>query len=442
VDLVEWIDADPFFARDVQDWQAGQKLTFSADNCLAYPRSLAELAPNTYRVQAVMGINDWSQDPINAPGNGYSDVAVFKWTGERPVTVRLRIAKTFPPPKLVDRENRKYVSVRSERLSAFHGRDVYLRAAVGLPEAYWSEPDRSFPAVYTIPGFGGAWEHANPEALVGMLGIQGLEAVVVHLDASCPTGHHVFADSANNGPWGTALVTELIPHLEAQFRLLPEAGARYVMGHSSGGWSSLWLQVTHPDMFGGAWSTSPDPVDFTAFMQINIYEAEANLFYAKGDTPVCLTRPGAFGIIRAKELCALETVLGRGGQMGSFEAVFSPRGSDGRPARLWDRTSGRIDPQVAAAWRQYDLRHVLESNWPVLGPKLTGKLHIFCGDQDDFFLDQGVRKLADALKKLGSDAQVEIIPGANHMLPPRVFAEIARQMAEQFEQYDKNRQRG
>jgi len=439
---VDWIEADPFFARDVRGWKPGESLVFAADNCLAYPCSLAELPPGTYRAQAVLGLNDWSRDAINAPGNGYSEVAVFKWAAERPVTVHLRIAHTFPQPELLDRESCKYVSLKSKRLSAFYGRDVFLRAAVGLPELYSREPQRRFPTVYVVPGFGGALEEASPEVLAGILTAQGMPAVVVHLDASCPTGHHVFADSENNGPWATALVSELIPWLEQQFRLIRDPAARYLTGHSSGGWSTLWLQITNPDTFGGVWSTSPDPVDFTAFMQVDIYAADANMLYTSDGALRSLTRPGVFGIMKAKELCALEAVLGRGGQMGSFEAVFSPRGADGRPVPLWDRASGRIDPQVAAAWRKYDICRVLENNWPALAPKLAGKLHVSCGEQDDFFLDQGVRKLGELLKKLGSDAQVEIVPGASHLLPPGVFMEVARQMAEQFDRQYKNRHGG
>ena len=440
IELVEWFTSEPVFARDVKAWQPGDKLRFTSDNCISYPTSLAELPARTYRAQAVMGLNEWDQHPLDAPGNGYSDVAVFKHPSPRPVTVRLVINHKLRPEMRSDDDKVKYVKLRSKLLSDFHGRDVYLQAAVGLPNGHDDKSDRRFPAVYAIPGFDGRMRFANPLPLMQMLAIQGLDAAVVYLGASCPTGHHVFADSANNGPWGQALVTELIPYLEERFRLIPDANARFVTGFSSGGWSSLWLQVAYPDSFGGVWAMCPDPVDFTAFMRVNIYCPQANMYVRPDGGPFSLTRPGYFGRIEARELCEMENVFGRGGQLGSFEAVFSPRGLDGRPARLWDRATGKIDPAVAAAWRKYDIRHVIESDWKTLGPKLAGKLHLFCGDRDDFYLDEPFFKLRDALTRVGSDAYVEVLPGAGHMLPPTVLTQAAAQMAERFAAAYKNRQ--
>ena len=439
-DQVDWFDAEPFFARDVENWRSGEKLIFTSDNCLGYPGKLNELPARTYRAQAVLSLNDWAQHPIRAPGNGHSDIAVFKYTGERPVTIRLNIKQTYPPQKLIDSDDLKHVKLKSKLLSQFYNREVFLQATVGLPQIYSAEPQRLFPTVYTIPGFGGsAHRHGMPRALGSMLAIQGLDAAVVFLDASCPTGHHVFADSANNGPWGTALVTELIPYLEQQFRLIPDPEARYLTGHSSGGWSSLWLLITYPDTFGGVWSTSPDPVDFAEFMRVNIYNGTDNMLVESDGSPRLLSRPGIFGKIAARDICDLENVLGRGGQMGSFEAVFSPRGSDGQSARLWNRITGKLDPKVAKAWRKYDIRQLIEANWETLGPKLEGKLYLYCGELDSFFLERAFIKLRETLSQLGSDAYIELVPGADHMLPPTVFMQIATQMAEQFEQRYKKR---
>jgi S-formylglutathione hydrolase FrmB len=129
----------------------------------------------------------------------------------------------------------------------------------------------------------------------------------------------------------------------------------------------------------------------------------------------------------------MEDVLGRGGQLQSFEAVFSTRGADGQPVKLWDRKTGAIDPKVAQAWRKYDIRLIVEKNWKTLGPKLAGKLHLFCGDQDTFYLEKAFFKLRDTLKELGSDAYIEVVPGADHGLPRSVFVKMNEQMAEQFQ---------
>ncbi len=214
----------------------------------------------------------------------------------------------------------------------------------------------------------------------------------VVLDANCRLGHHVFADSENNGPVGTALVKELIPHIEKQYR---GSGTRFITGHSSGGWSSLWLQVAYPDIFAGCWSTAPDPVDFRDFQMINVYKKDENMFTdAKGKRRP-IARSGQKPTLFYKPFSDMEEYMGRGGQLASFEAVFSPKGSDGKPRQLWDRKTGEIDSEIANAWEKYDIRLVLERNWKTLGPKLAGKIHVYMGDEDTFYLDGATRLLEE-----------------------------------------------
>ncbi len=234
------------------------------------------------------------------------------------------------------------------------------------------------------------------------------------LDPDCGTGHHVFADSATNGPRGTALVEEFIPYLERTFPLIADPRARLINGHSSGGWSSLWLQVTYPDFFGGTWSTSPDPVDFRDFQRINIYAPGENMFRDREGKLRPLARRGNMPILFYERFSLMDDVIDWGGQLGSFEAVFSPAGKDGRPRKLWNRKTGAIDPDVAKAWEAYDINLVLERNWPVLGPKLKGKIHIYMGGMDTFYLEGATKLLKESLLKLKSDAVVVIVPNRDH----------------------------
>jgi hypothetical protein len=256
----------------------------------------------------------------------------------------------------------------------------------------------------------------------------------VVLDPSCRLGHHVFADSENNGPCGRALREELMPHLEKTFRGLGVPGARFLTGHSSGGWSSLWLQVTAPPFFGGTWSTAPDPVDFRDFQRIDIYRPGANVFTDEAGQPRPLARRGGKAVLYFQSFCDMETVMGHGGQLGSFEAVFSPRDRDGKPRPLWDRATGRIDADAARSWERYDVRLMLERNWKTLGPQLAGKLHVFMGSEDTFYLEGATRLLKQTLERLGSDAVVEIVAGRDHgtLLDRALRARIAREMAEAF----------
>jgi S-formylglutathione hydrolase FrmB len=203
-------------------------------------------------------------------------------------------------------------------------------------------------------------------------------------------------------------------------------------GHSSGGWSSLWLQVTYPDFFGGVWSTAPDPVDFRDFQRIDIYKPGANMFTDDAGKPRPLARIDGKPVLFFKPFSDMEAVMGHGGQLGSFEAVFSPRGPDGKPKLLWDRKTGNIDPGTAKSWEKYDIRLVVENNWGALGPKLAGKLHVYTGGADTFYLDGAVALLKDALARLGSDAVVEIFPGRDHatVMDRALRQRIAREMAE------------
>jgi S-formylglutathione hydrolase FrmB len=258
--------------------------------------------------------------------------------------------------------------------------------------------------------------------------VAGVEAIYVVLDPGCRTGHHVFADSDNNGPYGKALVEEFIPHLEAKFR---GNGTRLVTGHSSGGWSSLWLQVTYADFFHGTWSTAPDPVDFRDFQKVDIYDPKQNIFFdEKGDSRP-LGRSGDKVLLRYKPFSDMEVVLGRGGQLQSFEAVFGPRGEDGQPLPLWNRDTGVIDLKIAETWKRYDIRLILEQNWKALGPKLAGKIHVYMGSEDTFYLEGATRLMQESQKKLGSDAVIEIFPGRNHgnLLDAALRKRIANEMA-------------
>jgi S-formylglutathione hydrolase FrmB len=435
---VGWFDTQPFFAQDVDHWPPGEVLRFDPDRCLGYPSGLDNLPAGAYRLQAVLDLNGRSHDVIRAPGNGVSAVVKLEHDPDQPGSASLRINRTLPRPHLADTDDIKYVRLRSDLLSHFHGHYVHMYAAVAPPPRYQRNKARHYPTIYLVPGFGNTiqdWQWAS--FFRNLADNVGFEAVVVYLDADCPTGHHVFADSANNGPWGTALVTELIPYLEQRFRLIAEADARYLTGASSGGWSSLWLQITHPETFGGVWSLCPDPVDFSAFQTVDIYDADQNFLRDETGDLRPFSRHGLLGkALVLRDFCRMEEVLGRGGQFQSFDAVFSPRGPDGRPLPLWDRQTGRIDPQVAHAWKKYDIRLVLESNWETLGPRLRGKLHLFCGDQDDFFLDRAFEKLRDSLKRMGSDAYIDIVPGAGHALPPQVWIRAIEQMKMRFELHD------
>ena len=261
---------------------------------------------------------------------------------------------------------------------------------------------------------------------------EAVEFIRVMLDPRCGWGHHVFADSATNGPRGTSLIQEWLPEFERRFRTAPHA--RYLTGHSSGGWSSLWLQVTYPDVFDGVWSTAPDPVDFRDFQQANIYRAGENAWVDPQGQRRPIARRNGQPVVWWDDFDQMERVLGHGGQFRSFDAVFSPRGADGQPKLLWNPVTGNIDPAVAEAWRAYDIRLLLEQQWPMKREQLAGKLHVFMGAEDTFYLTGATVLLQAALRELGSDAVVEIQPGKDHssLITTELRDRIRSEMTQRF----------
>lgn len=428
-----WTRPEPVYAIDVKDWKPGETVVLD-EKALAFPVPLAELSKGLWTIQAVMDFNRGHRKFSNAPGNGYSKPKRLMLDPERQGPLKLHIDQVVKVVDLPDTERVRFVSIQSRLLSQFHKKPVRMRAGVVLPKSWHDQPGRKYPVLYRIPGFGGSHWSALTLQKRNATDVSGIEFICVLLNPECRWGHHVFADSANNGPWGKALVTELIPYLEKTYRGLGEPRGRFLTGHSSGGWSSLWLQVTYPDFFGGVWSTSPDPVDFRDFQLVDIYKPKNNIFWDGEGNKRPLARRNDKPILYYKSFSDMEAIMGHGGQLGSFEAAFSARGGDGLPRKLWDRKTGAIDPEVAESWKRYDIRLVLEKNWEALAPKLKGKFHIYMGGKDTYYLDGAVRLLQKSLKNLGSDAIVEIFPGRSHSLLDKKLRErIEEEMASHYE---------
>ncbi len=434
-------------AREIESLAPGGTVEFDP-NTGAYPKPFSDAEPGTYQFMALLDRNH--DYVLRGQGSGDLSSAVVR-------RVNLAPARTAPIALVLSSEEKleraepndpavRVVEYESKLLSAFWGRPIRMRAGVVLPPGYDGNPGRRYPAVYVHHGFGGDYRGAFGEgARMRRLMEQGdiKPAVYLFMDGSFSSGDHEFADSVNNGPWGRALIEEFIPYLERTFRLVAEPRARFLTGHSSGGWASLWLQVTYPDEFGGTWSTAPDPVDFRSFCGVNAAPGSTeNVYRTAAGAPRNLIREGGKPLASWEQFARKEEVLGEyGGQLASFEWVFSPRGEDGRAMRLFNRVTGVLDQDVLRAWQKYDIRLTLEREWPDKAPRLAGKLHIICGDQDTFHLEEAVRMLCGLLKDKGSDAVCELVPGRDHMnlyepyttYPDGLAVRIAREMQAKFE---------
>lgn len=437
------MDADPVIGMDLHSF-GRSAVEVPADAAIFPLRACSEIQPGIYWLQAVLMTNRDLHLP-NAPGNFYSDPVKVVVTSNSVSRQALILDRQVPmetvPP---DTEFVRYLKFPSTRLSAFHHRPMYLRAAITLPMGWRQERDRRYPVLVQIGGYGsrysdlGPMETRSPDFRSVWLDPKGPRFILVNLDGAGPWGDPYQVNSDNNGPYGDALVQELLPQIESTYRGLGRASGRFLYGGSTGGWVSLALQVFYPDTFGGCWSGYPDSPDFRAFETIDVY-ADGNAYV----NPFGFERPSKrtrFGEIEfsVRHECQLENVMGdqdsfvgSGGQWGAWNAVYSPRGTDGRPVAVWNPLDGTLQTEaIRTSWERYDLRLVLQRNWAVLGPKLRGKIRIWVGDADDYFLDGGTHRLDDFLQNASppADARIEFGPGKRHGWEPRNWTQLLAEM--------------
>ena len=425
------VDENPFAptavyvaAKEVSDIAAGASVDVDTDD-VAFPAEFSSLKPGDYQAQAVLDVNhSYNYSGRNA-GDLTSDVvSLASFTpgqGDEPAftlndVVPQRPSRPDPPGFEKNAHLEDFVS---PALTAFAGRPIRVRAWVITPPDYDQHSKLRYPTVYWTHGFGGDLQGARyfGGLISNLMAKNKLPPMIwVMLDESCPTGTHEFDDSVNNGPWGTALTTEYIPYLEKKYRMDARPSGRFLQGHSSGGWATLQLQIDYPSIFGGTWSTSPDPSDFHEFSSIDLYAPHANVYKRPDGTPYPIIRDHEKVMASFEEYAKNERVLGPyGGQIASFEWVFSPRGPDGRPLPMFDRNTGDVDPAVIAYWHDhYDLAHIVQTTWAQRGPQLRGKIHVFVGTADTFYLDGAAHKMEAVLSALNANAHFTYIPDRTH----------------------------
>jgi len=426
-------------AMEIEYWGPGEMVDFNPD-IRAYPKPFSQMNAGNYRSMALLDQNhslpyngedgdDLYGPVISLPNLNPADTASIALTVDR---------KMNPGPQFADTENIRKAEFQSPLLSAFWGRPIVMRAGVVLPPETDQNARALYPAAYHVHGFGGNYTEAwieGPRLVEAMRRGSRSRMIHIFLNGAWPTGHHEFADSVNNGPWGRALTEEFIPWLEKRYPMIGQSHGRFLTGHSSGGWSTLWLQINYPDFFGGTWSTSPDPVDFLSFTGFDATpDSRDNAYRLSNGTLRNLVVMNGLEVTTMKDFVRYEEVQGEyGGQISSFEWVFSPRGPDGRPMQLFNRITGNLDPEVLAAWRNYDIRYTLSRNWTKLEPRLRGKIHIFCGTNDTFHLNEATALLCSFFQSKGSDAVCELIPGRDHFNLYESYRSYPRGLAERID---------
>lgn len=471
--VTEGLNAQPIFGINVEGLNANTNATFTED-VFGFPySSLSELKPGDYYVQAVLHVyetfnlatghkvklpmdNGEGQHWNTSPGNLYSTPFKVTIGNEGVENFDIVLDNIIPEIQPVaDTKWIKHIKMKSKLLSDFWGRDMYLGAHILLPKGFDEHPEAKYPLMvfqgHFPSDFGGfrttppdpnlKSEYSDRFGIDGYNIIQQQEAydfykrwnepdfprfLIIEIQHPTPYYDDSYAvNSSSQGPYGDAITYELIPHIEKLFRGQGEGWSRFLYGGSTGGWEALAVQVKYPDEYNGCFAACPDPIDFRAYCLNNIYEDE-NAYYAKSNhknIEIPMHRDYLGNVSSTvRESNHLELVLGdksrSGGQFDIWEATYSPQGKEGYPERLWDKRSGDINHEVAEFWKEnYDLRYIMERDWDKLGDKLKGKIHIYCGDMDNYYLNNAVYLMEDFLESTTDpyyDGEVDYGDRAEH----------------------------
>ncbi len=405
-------------AQEIHDLAPGASVEVDADT-LAFPKPFSAAPSGTWEIQAVLDTGH----TYNYGGRSEADweSAVVPVGGEEPALTLERHPQPqhrTPAPQAKPGVAEEF-DFTSPSLSRFWGKPTQIRAWVILPPGYDGKSGARYPTAYWTHGFGGNLQYSLRTGLDLRARMEAKKMppmIWVMLDESIPQGTHEFADSVNNGPWGTALTTEFIPALEHAYRMDGRPSGRLLNGHSSGGWATLQLQINYPRVFGGTWSTSPDPSDFHDFTGSDLYAPHDNVYHGANGTETPIMRADGKVVATFEQFSRIEQVLGPyGGQVSSFDWVFSPKGADGAPEPMFDRVTGDVDPEVVRYWHDhYDLAYDAEQHWAERGPLLKGRIHLFVGTADTFYLDGSAHLLDARLAKLGAQAKFTYLPDRTH----------------------------
>ncbi|MGI9543251.1 MAG: alpha/beta hydrolase [Cyclobacteriaceae bacterium] len=415
-------------ATNITSWKADKVMIIgdTEDWTRTTEWSLANVPAGTYYVQALWDQDNEESRP-NIPGNMYNKKQ--KLVVDQSKVLDLILTQVIQPRTVVEHKLVKTVSMKSDTLTKWWGKTMTLKASVLLPGGYFDHPDKAYPIRYNVAGYGGRYNRINrliedKKFTDWWLSAEAPQIITVYLDGEGPFGDSYQLDSDNNGPYGYALIHELIPYIEKQYRGTNISETRFVDGCSTGGWVSLALQLYYPDTFNGVFSYSPDAIEFENYQLINIYKDRNAYVNEYGHLRPVAREVNGEPMLILKDFIRFENALGAsntyvtsGGQFSAHTALYSPKGPDGLPVPLFDPTTGAIDSVVAERWKKYDLKLYAKKNWETLGPKLQGKIYIWMGDMDNFYLNPATRAFDVFIKTTqnpASDALIEFSPMEGH----------------------------
>lgn len=395
------------FSMEVKGIKPGESIVID-DKATAYPVVPSAIERGDYYIQAVWDLDLGGRSVAGSPGNVFSKPQKISINKDHHQSFTILADQIVPEQVFKETEFLKELKAPSKLLSDFHHQELSVNAGVQLPLEYYQNPEKKFPVIFVVFGYGSDYHGLSGGAIKKYISLGSEPVIRVFLDGNCPLGHSAYANSENNGPWGDALTQEFIPLLEQKYRC---NGARMLMGHSSGGWSVLWLQTHYPKLFLATASSSPDYVDFRKFSNVDLYK-DSNLYYdKKGRVYPGGTVAGRFPFSYLKDMYQVEHVISRGEQQHSFEAVFSKKGKNGLPESICDVKTGDINHLTAESWKKYDISLYLRNNWKDLKNDLDGKIRVSVGDDDNFLLNYPVRLFEEEMKAINASVTFQYYPG-------------------------------
>jgi hypothetical protein len=281
-------------------------------------------------------------------------------------------------PVAAPRRSSRCFEIESAALTRAFGRPRTLGVEVVLPEGF--KTDEDLPIAYHVPDIG--QDPADVAEHFAKLDKRP-RLVLVVLDPRGINGHHAFVDSVNEGPYGAALVTDLIPVLEQHLFAGSAARRRFLTGVGLGGWSVIHLQLEYCHAFDGAYAFDPEPLD-----QRNFYGCD--LTRAGTDDPSQIGPARHLKNLREGAL---------NGRLTSMESAFGARGDDGRPLPLFADRGEHFDLDVVAAFARQDPAAQIRERGAALAPRLAGKIHAFAHNGDALDRDLSLRSFAATLEQ-------------------------------------------
>ena len=151
------------FGIDVENLNPDQFATFDA-SVFGYPlKSIADIPKGTYSVQALLHIYETfnradghivklpmdrgeGQQWNRAPGNLYSTPKKIRIDPAQNGVINIELDQKIPIIELPkDSKYIKHIKIKSDLLSKFWGRDMYLGAHILLPKGFEEHPDVKYP---------------------------------------------------------------------------------------------------------------------------------------------------------------------------------------------------------------------------------------------------------------------------------------------------------